>query len=220
MSRTGDTLHRAFFGLMSRVPLPGMLGGYFDWRHRRPDPWRYTTDPYERERHVATLGRLPERDYRRILDVGCSEGTFTDLVATSFPRAETTGVDISAHAIRAASARKASPARFARLDIRRQLPSGSFDLVICTEMLYYLGDSAQLREVSSRIRGLLTPGGLLAVAHPWPESGRLHRHFAADSLLTSESEHVLMDERRPFAIALFERRPRPAGEGPRARPPA
>ncbi|GAA5064630.1 trans-aconitate methyltransferase [Thermocatellispora tengchongensis] len=210
MTKVGDALHRAFFTLVSHLPAAGsrrLLGGYFDWWHRRPDPWHYTTDRYERDRHSATLRRLPRRDYRRILDVGCSEGTFTDLLAASFPEAETIGVDISSHAVRAAAARRASKARFLHLDIRHQAPEGLFDLAICSEMLYYVGDAAMLRQVSRRLRELLAPGGLLALAHPWPEARRLHRHFTADAGLEALGEHVVLDRSRPYAIALYQRRP-------------
>ncbi|MGW0197175.1 class I SAM-dependent methyltransferase [Nonomuraea sp. NPDC003201] len=208
MSKAGDALHRAFFNALSHLPAAGTdraLSRYFNWRHRKPDPWNYSGDRYERARHAATLRHLPRRDYRRILDVGCSEGIFTDLVARSYPAAETIGVDISPHAVRGATARAASPARFECLDIRRETPRGTFDLVICCEMLYYMGGSTALRQVSHRLRGLLAQDGVLALAHPWPEARRLHRHFTDDPALATVGEHIVSDRSRPYAVCLYER---------------
>ncbi|MEU8360263.1 SAM-dependent methyltransferase [Nonomuraea sp. NPDC048882] len=210
MAKAGDALHRAFFGLLALLPATGAqesVRRYFDWWHRRPDPWRYTSDGYERDRHAALLGCLPRREYARILDVGCSEGVFTDLLATAHPGAETLGVDISSQAIRSAARRAASAARFACLDIRRHAPQGAFDLVVCTEMLYYVGGARSLRQVSGRLAGLLEPGGVLMVSHPFPESRRLHRHFSAAGSLRQIEELVVRGNGRPYGISVYGRAP-------------
>ncbi|MEV5499452.1 SAM-dependent methyltransferase [Nonomuraea fuscirosea] len=212
MAKAGDALHRAFFGLLSRLPAAGAqesLRRYFDWWHRRPDPWRYTSDSYELDRHAALLGCLPRRDYARILDVGCSEGVFTDLLSKAHPAAETLGVDISAQAVRSAEGRAASAARFACLDIRRNAPQGAFDLVVCTEMLYYVGGSRSLRLVSRRLAGLLEPGGVLVASHPFPESRRLHRHFSAAGPLRPIEELVVRGNGRSYGISVYGRAPAP-----------
>ncbi|PZG23495.1 class I SAM-dependent methyltransferase [Nonomuraea aridisoli] len=208
MSKAGDALHRTFFRMLSRLPGKGAqvsLGRYFDWWHRKPDPWSYTRDTYEQDRHASLLASLPPRAYARILDVGCSEGFFTDRLALAHPQAETVGVDVSAQAVRSATGRGASPARFACMDIRHQTPEGAFDLVVCTEMLYYVGDPRLLRRVSERLTGLLRPGGVLVASHPWPESRRLHRHFSADALLRPLGEHVVPHDERSYTICLYER---------------
>ncbi|MEV4175868.1 SAM-dependent methyltransferase [Nonomuraea sp. NPDC049709] len=208
MAKAGDALHRAFFGLLSRLPTASAqasLRRYFDWWHRKQDPWHYTSDTYEKDRHAALLSCLPRRDYGRILDVGCSEGFFTDLVALSHPGAETVGVDVSSQAVHSATVRASSPARFECLDIRHQAPTGQFDLVICTEMLYYVGNGRILRQVSHRLSGLLSPGGVLVASHPWPESRRLHRHFSLAAPLRPIGERVMPHADRSYAISLYER---------------
>ncbi|MFC5826477.1 class I SAM-dependent methyltransferase [Nonomuraea insulae] len=208
MAKAGDALHRMFFGLLSHLPATGAqasLSRYFDWWHRRPDPWRYTSDTYERGRHAELLASLPRRAYGRILDVGCSEGVFTDLVALTHPDAETIGVDVSRHAVRNAEGRAASPARFECLDIRHERPEGAFDLVVCSEMLYYVGNARVLRHVSHRLGALLSPGGVLVVSHPWPEARRLHRHFSLAAPLRPIEERVVPHAERAYAISLYER---------------
>jgi 2-polyprenyl-3-methyl-5-hydroxy-6-metoxy-1,4-benzoquinol methylase len=74
-------LHRALFALLSRIP--GGLGSeltrrLFEWKYIRPDPWCISGDEYQRVRYRATLAQVPERSYRKILDVGCGAGHFRD----------------------------------------------------------------------------------------------------------------------------------------------
>nr|BFE77551.1 hypothetical protein GCM10020093_001520 [Planobispora longispora] len=87
-ARLAETMHRTLFRTVSLLSPRGqgaVLSRYFDWWHRRPDPWNLTVDGYERHKYTATLRQLPARPYRRILEVGCSEGVFTRLLA-AMPR--------------------------------------------------------------------------------------------------------------------------------------
>ena len=45
-----------------------------------------------------------------------------------------------------------------------ELPAG-FDLIVCSEVLYYIGDGADLRRFARRLAAALTPGGHLLVTH-------------------------------------------------------
>jgi 2-polyprenyl-3-methyl-5-hydroxy-6-metoxy-1,4-benzoquinol methylase len=76
-------LHRALFALLSRIP--GQFGSeltrrVFELKYVRPDPWCISGDEYQRQRYQATLDQVPERYYRKILDVGCGEGHFINLL--------------------------------------------------------------------------------------------------------------------------------------------
>src|SRR5215217_1254155 len=58
-----------------------------------PDPWDYTANPDEQEKYEATLASLPRRNYATGLEIGCSEGVFTQQLS---PRVEhLLGLDIS-----------------------------------------------------------------------------------------------------------------------------
>jgi hypothetical protein len=48
---------------------------------QREDPWHYTTSVYEIQKYVETLAILPRTRYRSALEIGCSEGVFTQLAA-------------------------------------------------------------------------------------------------------------------------------------------
>jgi trans-aconitate methyltransferase len=210
MSAIGDALHRGFFGLLSLVPVRRqgrLLVGYFDWWHRNPDPWNYGGEPYEQYKHNKTIEMLPARRYGRILDVGCSEGTFTHLVAAAHPKSETIGVDVSLRALDRARTRGGSDATFLALDILNESPGGTFDLVFCAETLYYLGRADRLRQASRRLSSLLAPGGLLVLTHPWPEARKLYRCLDDDADLQRTAEYVESDSPRPFAITVYQRQP-------------
>jgi ubiquinone/menaquinone biosynthesis C-methylase UbiE len=75
-------LHRALFALLSRIP--GQFGSeltrrVFEWKYVRPDSWCISGYD-QRQRYQATLDQVPERYYRKILDVGCGEGHFINLL--------------------------------------------------------------------------------------------------------------------------------------------
>jgi trans-aconitate methyltransferase len=206
-----DSVHRGLFRVPSFLT-PEQQGRVlrlcFESKHRRPDPWGHAVEPYEAFKYSKTLDCVPARPYPRIVDIGCSEGTFTSRVAQTYPTADVVGVDISERALtRARNRAKEANQRitFEALDILNQSPCGTYDLAFCSELLYYLGGNDRLRLASEKIAALLDPGGILVLAHPWPESRRLHRHFDANPMLARYSEHVDMNSHRPFAVTLYER---------------
>lgn len=211
--KIGDVLHRRLFGIMSALPggaSTGVLRGYFDWFHRRPDPWGHAVLDYEQRKYAATLAAVPPGHYRRILDVGCSEGTFAALLAETYPAAEIVGVDISARALERARGRVAAAGgrttRFLALDIVTDSPPGRFDLVFCAETLYYLGRRERSRLAAQRLGALLEPGGRLVLVHPWPEARALYMDLDTDPTLACHAEHVVDDPTRPYAVTTYRRR--------------
>ncbi|MGX1755406.1 class I SAM-dependent methyltransferase [Streptomyces lydicus] len=229
MHRLLDRAHRALFAALSLLGLRGqgrVLHWYFDWWHRRPDPWGLAVDDYEQFKYATTLRQLPRRPYRRILDVGCSEGAFTHRLAAAFPQAEITGVDISERALararafaagRASVSGRAAPAsgsvrsprfvpspQFVRLNILAAPPKDRFDLVFCAELLYYLGRHRHLRRACAHLTRAVAPGGLLVLVHPWPESRRFCAYFEAVAGFRCVVEQVEADSFRPFAVSVYE----------------
>lgn len=207
----GDKLHRTFFRSLSLLGSRGqgaLLRRYFDWWHRNPDPWRMGTDAYEQAKYAATLAQIPDRRYGSILEVGCSEGVFTAQLLDAYPDADVTGLDISQRALARAAERVEMAADRATLlsaDILTFRPGRRYDLVFCAETLYYLGRRDRLKRASEQLRGLLSPGGVLVLVHPWPEARRLHR-FVHAGPLSQVSELVENSADRPFAVSVYEAR--------------
>ena len=128
------------------------------------DPWDYD-NAYEQTKYEQTLALIPRERPHRALEVGCAEGHFTVQLA---PRVGSLlAADISEIALERAAERCASHEHvsFARLDlVRDQLP-GPFDLIVCSEILYFAGDRADLGRVARKLADALAPEGHLVTAH-------------------------------------------------------
>ncbi|MFC7882001.1 methyltransferase domain-containing protein [Streptomyces sp. NPDC057376] len=109
---------------------------------------------------------------RRVLDLGCGTGASTAALAAAFPAAEIVGVDASAGMLESARAKRwPARVRFVHApaqELRRAGVHGPFDAVLAAYLFRNLTDpDAVLRSV----RGLLAPGGRLAV-HEYALGGR------------------------------------------------
>lgn len=150
---------------------------YFEALYRAdPDPWRFRTSEYEREKYAATLQALTRPRYGRALEVGCSIGVFTAQLA---PRCDALlAIDGSATALDAARVACAAlpGARFEVRLVPDAFPEGRFDLIVLSEVLYYL-HPVDLDRVAARCLEALEPGGDLVLCHwlgetDYPLTGR------------------------------------------------
>lgn len=126
------------------------------------------TSPRVRERFEAMLALLPDRPYRRILDLGCAEGHLVELIIGRFPDAQVLGIDFIPLAIERARTRcRACPrATFEQLDFGRQDIPGAFDLIFCTGTLEYGPSLTQLKTIRDRIMRALVTNGCLFLETP------------------------------------------------------
>lgn len=99
----------------------------------------------------------------RVLDAGCGVGYGTTLLAEA-GAANVLGVDLSPHAIEAASKGAPENARFEVADLR-SIPEGdgSFDLIVCFEVIEHLAEQEQ---VVSELARLLAADGTLLISSP------------------------------------------------------
>jgi SAM-dependent methyltransferase len=128
------------------------------------DPWGFETSDYERRKYERTLESLGERRFRRALEAGSSIGVFTAMLA---PRCdELLAVDTSEKAVEIARGRLAgySHVRVERRTLPEEMPDGPFDLIVASEVLYYLPREVVL-EALRRFEGILAPGGVLVAVH-------------------------------------------------------
>jgi SAM-dependent methyltransferase len=149
-----------------------MTAGDFERRYRAyGDPWGYRSSSYERAKYAATLQACGPGPFEAALELGGSIGVFSARLA---PRCRSlTTLDFSPTATRAARAELAAYPHVRVLDgaIPEALPDGGFDLVVASEILYYLDAGAFAATLKAIERGL-TPGGRLVCVHwctPGPE---------------------------------------------------
>jgi SAM-dependent methyltransferase len=183
------------------VTTPATLGpGYFDAMYQAAsDPWGFEDRWYERRKYAISLALLPAERYRSALEPGCSIGVFTELLA---PRCDALlSWDVAATAAQAA-ARRTEHLRQVRVeqrDIVAQWPAGRFDLIVFSEILYYLGDH-DLEQLLDRATSALTPNGTLLAVHwrhpvaDYPRSGDdVHRMLGVQPGLARLVHHVEPD---------------------------
>jgi len=136
---------------------------YWERVFERPDPWNYLS-VYEQVKYEQTLSLIPE-GVGRALELACAEGIFTAKLAQKV--GFLTATDISRRAIERASerCRDCQNAEFRVLDfVESELPPEQ-DLIVCSEVLYYMDDERILEQVCRKIAAALKPGGCLVTAH-------------------------------------------------------
>ena len=160
---------------------------YFEGLYAQsPDPWGFETSAYERKKYERTLGVLQGRRYQRALEVGCSIGVFTAMLAPLCD--EVLAVDVSERAVDAARERLACfpHARVERRRLPEETPEGPFDLVVASEVLYYWPEEVMLGALR-RFEEILGPGGVLLAVH-WRKETKTYP-------LQGDEVHALLVER-------------------------
>ena len=130
----------------------------------QPDPWKYTNS-YEQTKYEQTLALLPEASIQSALEIACAEGHFTAQLA---PRVSTLlAVDISEIALQRTAERCAefSHIQYQQFDLTKDSLSDTFDLIVCSEVLYFLGDLDDLKAFAVKVAAALSPGGYFLSAH-------------------------------------------------------
>ncbi|GAA3619424.1 SAM-dependent methyltransferase [Kineosporia mesophila] len=144
------------------------------------DPWGYRDSWYEQRKYAITLACLPRERYRLAWEPACSIGVLTRGLATRADRVVAS--DASPTAIAAARSGDVPPnAEWNVHQLPAEPPPPSADLVVLSEILYYLPLPDRERTLSQAWTAL-DPGGDLIVVH-W-------RHASDDTHLSGEDTHV------------------------------
>jgi SAM-dependent methyltransferase len=151
----------------------------FEDRYRRDgDPWGYETSAYEAEKYDRTLAACGPGPFPRALELGASIGVLSARLAERCLRLVT--LDGAPTAVAAARRRLAArPGVEVRLGtIPQDIPAGPLDLVLASEILYYLEPGALTRTLE-RIRAVTEPGARLVAVH-WRPAGPERPFTAAE----------------------------------------
>jgi cyclopropane fatty-acyl-phospholipid synthase-like methyltransferase len=144
------------------------------------DPWELGTRWYEQRKYAITLAMLPRRHYSHAFEPGCSVGVLTALLTERCTRV--TATDVAAAALESAQQRLGELGRrdqvtLLRASVDELWPAGSFDLLVLSEVGYYLAPGA-LRSVLDRECPRLAAGATVIAAH-W-------RHPVDDYLMSGD----------------------------------
>jgi SAM-dependent methyltransferase len=175
----------------------------------REDPWDFATSSYEATKYDRTIAALGERRFARGLEVGCSIGVLTARLAERCDAL--VALDAAPTAIARARERLAGlgHVEVAVGVIPEDLPAGPFDLIVCSEVLYYFSVTA-LADVLDRLEAVLRPGGALLAVH-WRPPTRTYpmRGDAVHDLLRDRPAlRPVHDERHDrYVLDLLERTP-------------
>ena len=135
--------------------------------------------------------------YDRALEVGCSIGVFTRQLGSRC--SSVLAIDPVAEALDQARVRcrSHSHVRFDRCRAPDQWPKGCFDLILLSEMVYYL-DRQDIVALAARVRSSITPGGDIVLVH-W--LGGTHYPVSGD-----EATRQFLDATNSFALPIHQSR--------------
>ncbi|MEJ2865054.1 class I SAM-dependent methyltransferase [Actinomycetospora flava] len=190
-----------------------LSGAYFDDLYAADaDPWGIERGWYEERKRAVVLAALPRAHYARAFEPGCAGGALSVELAGRCD--ELVCWDPAAQAVATAQERLAD-----RPDVRVEqgalpgrTPDGTFDLVVASEVVYYL--DADDREAFWRsVEACLRPGGHLLAVHwlreapEYPVEGAgVHDGLAERPAFARTVRH----EEADFRLEVYARVPPPA----------
>ncbi len=145
------------------------------------DPWHVRTSAYELAKREAALAILGSRRHRRALEAGCGEGHLTGALIASGKAEQAVGIDRDPAIVDRANARGfGEHARFQVGSLPDDLPDGPFDLLVLSEILYFLREDA-LDTLAAKLAVRLEKGAsLLLVSYRGATGTPLSGTDAAD----------------------------------------
>lgn len=164
------------------------------------DPWSFETSVYEKNKYEDTLAAIPDGKYKLALEIGCSIGVLTQMLRTKCQHL--ISMDISEIALEKARLRMKDQEEvtFLHGGIPMDYPEGSFNLVVMSEVGYYLSKE-DLLQTRKLIKNSLQMDGILVLVHwthfvvDYPLSGDEVHHCFADAGLSHIKGHRTADYR-------------------------
>ena len=185
---------------------PAVSETYFENLYaNNDDPWDFETSNYEQEKYHKTIAAVSGKSFENALEIGCSNGVFTRLLAPKCK--DLLAIDLSQQALKSARKRCAglSQCKFMQWDISNGLPGSNYDAIFLSEVGYYF-DLERLGIIFKNITNSLQSGGILVMVHwtayvrSYPLTGQqVHDHFRKNyskrfKLLNSERAELYILE--------------------------
>ncbi|WP_115048281.1 class I SAM-dependent DNA methyltransferase [Xanthomonas arboricola] len=157
---------------------------HFEQMYADQDPFGYRSRWYEQRKRDLLLGALPYPRFARGWEFGCSNGELTAQLGQRCDMLLAT--DLSQQAVELASVRvQGQPGiTLQQAAHPQQWPPGRFDLIVFSEVGYYLADP-DFEKTTALFAGSLTATGCLVACH-W-------RHDFDGALRSAEQVHGALD---------------------------
>lgn len=169
----------------------------------RDDPWGFKTRWYEQRKRALTLAALPRPRYTSAYEPGCANGELSAALAERCDQLLVSDGNTRALALARARLAALPHVRVLGAWLPEEWPPGQFDLVVISEVGYYL-DTAALDQLADRARhSLLAHGTVLACHWKAPIDGcaltgsqvheRIGQRFDLPHLLRVDDPDFLLD---------------------------
>ena len=147
------------------------------------DPWDFEKSDYEAAKYAATIDALPSAKYENALEIGCSIGVLTRKLADRTARLLST--DVSERALDTARTKNADASHitFRKMSLPGEFPDETFDLIMVSEVAYYLDEPDWLTAMQTIFDHLRPNGHIVLVhwlppVHDYPQTGdEVHDRF-------------------------------------------
>lgn len=155
------------------------------------DPWQFRTRWFEARKRALTLACLPAVRYANGYEPGCANGELSAELALRCDQLLVS--DVSRRAVELARERLAawSHVQVVQAQLPRDWPAASFDLIVISELGYFL-DAQAVDALGDHTRDSLRPGGTVLACH-W-------RRPIKGCALDGESVHRRLAQRLGFAV--------------------
>ena len=165
------------------------------------DPWGFRSRWYEQRKRDLMMAALTRPRYRRAFEPGCSIGVLTAALADRCDEVVAADVDERAVSTARSELARHGHVRVERLSVPQEWPDGMFDLVVISEVAYYLA-RPELEQLLDCAVGSLAPRGTLLACHwrhpvpDYPATGDdVHQRLLARPELSQAVSHVEEDFR-------------------------
>jgi hypothetical protein len=192
----------------AEAPADSLPQDHFDVLYQdSADPWQLRSAWYERRKYAVTLAALPRDHYRHGLEPGCAIGELTRLIADRCD--QVLAFDFAEAAVREARASVGSRTnvRVERRSLPGELPEGSYDLIVVSEVLYYLSAPDLASSVDGLVARLEDEGDLVAVHHRAADRCYGYDGFNVHAVLAARPElrEIVSYDDADFALRVFRK---------------
>lgn len=176
-----------------------------------PDPWNYQSSEYELRKYERVLAcALQWRSANgSALEVGCSVGVFSRMLAEHFEKV--TAIDVSKEALTAAAGynRDTKNVRFVHSNLQSLGADEQYDVIFCAEILYYIAKT-DVEIVCRQLEKYLSARGIIVLVTGVSSEnpGSLDFDGWADvfaARFLQVLKEIVQDPARPYMLAVFSR---------------